>query len=542
MKKIIPILALIVLLLTGCITKKAILLPELSDKTASEIEVLLNDSRIKFEFIEENNFEVSNNLFVRYEQKAVGDEVKKDETIKVVINVHKLPDLTGMNESQIIVLFDKLGIDITTQFDEGNNDYQNLTWSGYVDQNVGDKVTSILSKELIIKIAVNSLTVLPDLSGLNIFQVTRALDASFIQYKFEYITDDSKEADIYDSYAGHQPGDFIEDDEVIVVKLYTNSFLNDDEGLFISKFWDNEGKNNALELYNPTNEEINLDEYSIAVLVNGALTPGYEIPLNGHLASKNTFIIANPQATRDLVKKAQMTSTLFEFDSRDVIQLRYKNGSYVDIISTIGSSVASLTNEVYVREFDTKVGSRVFSFLDWDEYIPTFLEPFGTHPYAKPISFNIDLSLLARDFGHAQGGMVAVDLVKTTDGDTAEFRPGFESNARIRFLGVDTRETHPIVEPMGMEAKIFTQGLLESATQIHLQSDPNSASVDNYGRHLGFIWADGKLVNYLLVLEGYSENFLTSKTKIAFENRYIYRWFEDAEQHAKDLNLGVHAL
>jgi len=532
---------MLLVFLAGCEQKEVpIKLPDLTNMTIVELETLLSNSSIDFEVVEENDFNKPDGIFVNYEAHAINDEIETDELVTVIVNIHRLPDLTGKSESEIIQLFDTIGIDIQTVFDEGNNDFDNLTWSGYEEYNVGDKISELNTDTVTIKIAINSTTVLPDLEGLNIYQIKKELNASFIQFKFEYFEDDLKEMDTFYEYLDYQAGDMIDDDIIVTVKLYSNSFVENEVGLFISKFWDNEGKNKAIEIYNPTDSTINLSDYSIAVLANGSLIPSYSIPLDGQIDSNGTFILTNPEGNREILLKSDQSSTQFVFDGNDVIQLRYKNGTYIDIISTIGSSVFSLTNELYVRQPEVTVGNRNFNFKSWDEYVPTYVSPFGTHPFSRPESFDMDLSYLGREFGHALGGMVKVTLVTTTDGDTAEFTPGFESNARIRFLGVDTPETHPIVQPLGLEAKAFTRSLLESATDIYLQSDPNTASVDTYGRHLGFVWTDGQLVNYLLVRNGFSDNMLTSETKLVYNNRYIYRWFQDAEQYAIENELGIH--
>ena len=542
MKKILPILVLLLVFLAGC--EKKVLdpkLPDLTNKTTEEVSSILTEAKIAYELIEESDFDKPNNVFIKYDTHSVGDEIKKDVIVKVHVNSHVLPDLTGKTESEIISLFEKVGKDVVVVFDDPNNDFADMTWAGYDGANVGDKLSAITADEIKVKIAINSFVILPDLVGLNKYQIGQALNDALIQFNYVYIEDDTKEADTFHSFEGYEAGEKIEPTQMVTVNLYSNSFLNANESLFISKFYDNGDFNKAVELYNPTNAAINLADYSIAVLQNGSVVPTYTIPLDGQLDSHSTFIIAHPGGNRDVSKKANLSTTSLVFDGNDVIQLRYKNGSYVDIVNVMGTRLVTLTNEVYVRQEDIKAGTRTFDFNAWDEYIGTYVEPFGTHPFSAPESFEIDMSFAARSFGDPLGGFANVTLVTTTDGDTAEFTPGFLSNARIRFLGVDTPETHPVVQPVGLEAKAFTRSLLESATQIYLQNDPGNAYKETYGRHIGLIWADGQLVNYLIVKNGFSNNFLTAETKLVYNNRYLYRWFQDAEQYAKDNNLGVHA-
>ena len=542
MKKILPILALMLITLAGCVSTPKTILPDLFGLNTAQVEELLNDEKIEFEIQESNDFTKKDNIFVRYVDRVAGDELPKGEKAIVEINVHRLPDLTGKTENEIIALFKTIKKNISTTFDEGNNAFRNLTWSGYINYQVGQKLSEITVDTIAIKIAINSLTYLPDLTGKNIHQIERELTALFIEYEFVYVQDDTEEADTLSSYVDFEAGDAIDDGTKVTINLYTNSFIGAEKSLFISKFWDNGGKNKAIEIYNPLSTDINLADYTLAILTNGSLIPTETIELTGVIEAGSTYIIANPEGNRNILKIAELSSTKLVFDGNDVIQLRYTNQTYIDIISTMGSSVFSLTNEVFVRQGNITAGQRRFSFEQWDEYVPTFVEPFGTHPYARPETFEIDMQFLGREFGHALGGMVPVSFISVADGDTAYFSPGFDGGARLRFIGVDTPETHPIEQPVGAAAKKYTNSVLTNGSVIYLQSDPFTAWIDTYGRHIGYVWVDGVMLNYDLVRLGYSANYMTDENKLVYNNRYIYRWFQDAEQYAKDNKLGIHGL
>ncbi len=138
--------------------------------------------------------------------------------------------------------------------------------------------------------------------------------------------------------------------------------------------------------------------------------------------------------------------------------------------------------------------------------------------------------------------MVLVTLVNINDGDTASFTPGFLDDARVRFLGVDTPETYPVADPWGPEAKAYTTSILtQPGATIYLQSDPYLGATETYGRSLGYVWVNGVLLNYEIIRHGYSYNYLSSDTKLVYGNRYLYRWFQDAEKYARENNLGIHS-
>ncbi len=65
--------------------------------------------------------------------------------------------------------------------------------------------------------------------------------------------------------------------------------------LFFSEYVEGSGQNKALEVYNPTNESINLSGYYVRRYKNGGTGYDTELPLVGTIASKGTFVITNGQ-------------------------------------------------------------------------------------------------------------------------------------------------------------------------------------------------------------------------------------------------------
>jgi endonuclease YncB( thermonuclease family) len=188
-------------------------------------------------------------------------------------------------------------------------------------------------------------------------------------------------------------------------------------------------------------------------------------------------------------------------------------------------------------------GNRTFILNEWDAYVPGYVAPLGTHPIQKPTILEINTSYLSNSWGNPTvSGMVEVVLTGINDGDTASFAPGFEGTSRVRFLGVDTPETFPVADPWGPEAKAYTTSILTAPNvQIYLQSDPYLGATETYGRSLGYVWVSGVLLNYEIIRHGYSYNYLSTDTKLVYGNRYLYRWFQDAERYARENKLGIHS-
>lgn len=99
-----------------------------------------------------------------------------------------------------------------------------------------------------------------------------------------------------------------------------------------------------------------------------------------------------------------------------------------------------------------------------------------------------------------------VTLVSVSDGDTAVFRDLNGTEFRLRFLGVDTPETHYGEDPWGQAASDFTKNILRNAKQIVIEA--GKSKTETYGRYLGFVWVDGILLNLRLINEAYTNSTL----------------------------------
>jgi len=96
-------------------------------------------------------------------------------------------------------------------------------------------------------------------------------------------------------------------------------------------------------------------------------------------------------------------------------------------------------------------------------------------------------------------------VLSVADGDTI-LVDMFGETETVRFIGVDTPETHHPSKPVqcfGPEASDFMKNKLEGE-YVRLEVDPLSDNRDRYGRLLRFVYTkDGELVNQTLVAEGY---------------------------------------
>jgi micrococcal nuclease len=112
-----------------------------------------------------------------------------------------------------------------------------------------------------------------------------------------------------------------------------------------------------------------------------------------------------------------------------------------------------------------------------------------------------DLARPPESAGDLAAGVHQVQRI--VDGDTLLLRP----HVRLRLQGVDAPESvtpdRP-VEPWGPEASAFTKQFVESAggkVSVEIDGEPH----DQYGRSLGFVWADGRMLNEELLRAGLAE-------------------------------------
>jgi len=128
-------------------------------------------------------------------------------------------------------------------------------------------------------------------------------------------------------------------------------------------------------------------------------------------------------------------------------------------------------------------------------------------------------------------GIGEVELFACRDGDTADFKEGDEI-FRVRFLGLDTPESGHIYEPWGLPASNFACDLMQNASSIVLEAE-NTGERGNFGRYLGYVWVDGRLLNLELIERGYSPAQGVGNLKYAEEMTH-------ANTMASEAVLGIH--
>lgn len=137
------------------------------------------------------------------------------------------------------------------------------------------------------------------------------------------------------------------------------------------------------------------------------------------------------------------------------------------------------------------------------------------------------------------------ESIRTIDGDTVE---AFYNNSSVtvRFLGVDTPETHVENDPeeFGLEdteenreclrywserSTEFVENFTGPGTEIY--TDEESERYGYYGRLLAYVEKNNKILNEVLLEKGYARVYVSEFTQL---EKYL-----EIEENAKNKNIGV---
>ena len=178
---------------------------------------------------------------------------------------------------------------------------------------------------------------------------------------------------------------FIEDSDVAVI--------GDCENLIISQYGDGTGllNNKALEIYNPTDASINLEDYYVHIYANGAISPIYYFQCAGMLAPGDAYVITTEDANPPLLAQADTTGQGAYFNGNDAVVLN--NGPYmIDKIGEIGVDpgitgwvvgAGSTTDNSLVRKSNVVKGNLDWATAaaEWDVIGANNFTGLNTHTY-----------------------------------------------------------------------------------------------------------------------------------------------------------------
>jgi hypothetical protein len=114
-----------------------------------------------------------------------------------------------------------------------------------------------------------------------------------------------------------------------------NTQTVDCKEVFISEYVDGAGKNKVLELFNPTDDPIDLLGYSVLVYYDGASEP-LGIHLTGTIPAKGVYLLAFDESAASILSIADQVSADFHPNGNDAIEF-LKQNVVLDVIGEPGA-------------------------------------------------------------------------------------------------------------------------------------------------------------------------------------------------------------
>ncbi len=300
--------------------------------------------------------------------------------------------------------------------------------------------------------------------------------------------------------------------------------------LVISKVFDATAQSdNVIELYNTSDQNIDLNNYSLNFYTNGSIEVSKTIDLTGTIEANSYFAISgNAAVDSTIIAKTDFVYDMdsLPFNGNDVIELTY-NGTVIDTVGQKGINIAYAKDLTLIRlgEPSSYTPSAEFYEYDFIYYLPDLFQYLKNDDYeiktlddlyAGPRLEDRYLTMpYVNETVTTNGGGGAVETVNAgiADGDTAYFsaEDGFPGGS-VRYFYLNTPEvdgSYVSAEPWGYVASKYNKEYLlndAASKTIHIQSIPGYSLTEVNGRNLALVWVNGYLSQFLIVSEGLSED------------------------------------
>ena len=156
--------------------------------------------------------------------------------------------------------------------------------------------------------------------------------------------------------------DYVGIDNIIL----TGSILTPCSELMISEYVEGTSNNKYIEIYNPTDQDINLDVYNLTKFTGKNEDPTGNLTLTGIIAPYGTYLIENQN--EDLNIDANFsTGSIITFNGDDKVALR-KADKIIDIIGIIGDSIEFAKDITLRRKSHIQNPNNQYDPNEWDVY------------------------------------------------------------------------------------------------------------------------------------------------------------------------------
>jgi endonuclease YncB( thermonuclease family)/uncharacterized protein YdeI (BOF family) len=354
---------------------------------------------------------------------------------------------------------------------------------------------------------------------------------------------------------------------LLMLVLIVSSFLpmtshansNTYEDLIISEYIEGSSYNKAIELYNGTDDVIDLSQYTLVRFVNGADQSNGSVhvqSLSGTLSSGDVYVIAHQNADAKLLNIASALDTSYGFNGDDAIVLfkdyitSTRSGTVIDSFGKVGedpgsywgSSSVKTQNKTLIRNKDVLVGdTNIYDSFDpavqWISFNEDTFDYIGSYPDEIVIEEPKDEYISS--------------VERVVDGDTIVLSTPVLGVKKVRYLNIDTPETYHMtgdydpnlinIDPdhsqkyHGELAKDYLNSILKQGDEVIVKV--GEEAVDQYGRLLAQIIrkSDGLNTNLEMVKAGHAVTYFIYPTG----DEETYLQFQAAVKEAKGKKLGI---
>lgn len=337
--------------------------------------------------------------------------------------------------------------------------------------------------------------------------------------------------------------------------------------IVISKLFEStEQQNNAIELYNISDNDIDLKNYKINFYNNGSLEITSTILLNGIIKANDYFVIGSSNAMDETLKQAidfSFEEGSLPYNGNDSVELVNKK-TVIDYVGLVGSDVDYSNNLTLIRigHVEDYQPSQTFDPFHFIYYLPDVFQYLKNDDYEIKTLDDVlagpQLEQQYKDMPYVDpnnqsiggGGAVLVNVTGVADGDTAYFTAnnGFPGGS-VRYFYLNTPEvdgSHVSAEPWGYVASKYNKEYLlsnSSEKEIYIQSIKGYSLEEGYGRSLGLVWINGYLSQFLITREGLTESigtiYAAHDLEMHYKNVPYLTFLRFAEKHAIDQGWGI---